>query len=334
MNRASLKAEIERLIVRRYHPHGADSDQHLFRRRRPVTHRPPAIKLSHSLKIRPRNHNGLAVAGARHYERERRNHPTPGDHRLCLRNCVRGKGSAVPADQNDVRPIVAKLAPQFGLNVHVNIQHRRSDSCRHNHGEQCSRRASSPQHRRAQQHTHKHRSMRSVLPVGGYIWRGMRSSDVHSSPRKANTGSSPTALRIAAALPAKVTITAIISITGKSTGAIVICELKIDLPISRANTAPAAKPTKPPNTASNVASAKKTDATATLPAPKAFISPTSVRRSKIAVAIAADTARADANSAASVTRKIKPSMRVSTAPSFCATCRICSACECGIASCN
>ena len=39
-----------------------------------------------------------------------------------------------------------------------------------------------------------------------------------------------------------------------------------------------------------------------------------------------------ANRAASVIRKISPSMRVSTAPSFCETCRICSACECGIAS--
>ena len=47
-----------------------------------------------------------------------------------------------------------------------------------------------------------------------------------------------------------------------------------------------------------------------------------------------DTASADANSAASVIRKMSPSIRVRIAPSFCETWRICSACECGIASAN
>ena len=54
------------------------------------------------------------------------------------------------------------------------------------------------------------------------------------------------------------------------------------------------------------ASAKNTAATATFPAPSAFINPTSRRRSKIAVAIAAETASADANNAASVISSIKP----------------------------
>ena len=97
---------------------------------------------------------------------------------------------------------------------------------------------------------------------------------------------------------------------------------------------PAKKPTSPPNNASNVLSAKNNAATATFPAPRAFMRPTSRRRSKIAVAIAAETAKAEANSAASVISNISPWMRDSTVPSFCATCRICSACEWGIASCN
>ena len=41
-------------------------------------------------------------------------------------------------------------------------------------------------------------------------------------------------------------------------------------------------------------------------APNAFIRPTSVRRSKIAVAIAADTASAEAISAASVSSSMRP----------------------------
>ena len=62
--------------------------------------------------------------------------------------------------------------------------------------------------------------------------------------------------------------------------------------------------------------------------------PTSARRSKIAVAMADDTASAEATSAASVINNINPLIRESTVPSLCATCRIMSACEFGIASCN
>ncbi len=54
----------------------------------------------------------------------------------------------------------------------------------------------------------------------------------------------------------------------------------------------------------------------------------------MAVAMAAETASADANSAANVTNSIRPLMRERTVPSFCAIWRICSAWECGIASCN
>ena len=48
----------------------------------------------------------------------------------------------------------------------------------------------------------------------------------------------------------------------------------------------------------------------------------------------AETASAEASNAASVISSMSPWMRDSTVPSFCATWRICSACECGIASCN
>ncbi len=73
---------------------------------------------------------------------------------------------------------------------------------------------------------------------------------------------------MAAALPAKVTKTAIARMIGKSTGWIEICELKIDRPIWRASSAPAAKPAMPPMSASSKASAKKMAATVKLPAPE------------------------------------------------------------------
>src|ERR1700693_2193393 len=72
--------------------------------------------------------------------------------------------------------------------------------------------------------------MRSIGPAGRYVARGVRHGRAHSSPRSANTGSRPTARRIAAALPAKVTITAIGRTTGSSTGGIEISELKMECP--------------------------------------------------------------------------------------------------------
>jgi hypothetical protein len=79
---------------------------------------------------------------------------------------------------------------------------------------------------------------------------------------------------------------------------------------------------------------KNNPAIAEFAAPMAFISPTSLRRSMIAVAIAAETAKAEASSAAIVTSSISPSMRERTLPSFCETCRISTARELGIACCT
>ena len=56
-------------------------------------------------------------------------------------------------------------------------------------------------------------------------------SCAHASPRSAYTGSNFTACRMAAALPANVTSTAIAKMTGKSTGWMTICESKIECPI-------------------------------------------------------------------------------------------------------
>src|SRR5271157_5602433 len=62
---------------------------------------------------------------------------------------------------------------------------------------------------------------------------------------------------MAAALPAKVTKTAMAMMIGKSTGSMEICELKIDRPIWRASRAPAENPAMPPTSANSRASAKK-----------------------------------------------------------------------------
>ena len=74
---------------------------------------------------------------------------------------------------------------------------------------------------------------------------------------------------MAAALPAKVTKTAMAMMMGKSTGSIEICELKMERPIWRASKAPAENPATPPTIASSSASAKNIVETAKLPAPRA-----------------------------------------------------------------
>ncbi len=140
------------------------------------------------------------------------------------------------------------------------------------------------------------------------------------------------ARRMEAALPAKVTAIAITITMGSSTGCTTILALKTILPICAASTAPSASPTAPPAIARIAASAMNSAATAGLPAPSAFINPISPRRSKMAVAMAADTASADATSAAAASNNMSPAIRDNTVPSFCATWRICSALECGIAS--
>ena len=53
-----------------------------------------------------------------------------------VRESVGGKGSAVFADENNVRAVVAELAPQLRLHIDVKVQHRRSDRRRHDHGKQ------------------------------------------------------------------------------------------------------------------------------------------------------------------------------------------------------
>ena len=121
---------------------------------------------------------------------------------------------------------------------------------------------------------------------------------------------------------------------GNSTGSIEICELKIERPIWRASSAPAENPARPPMQRQQQRLREKDRRNREISRAQrlhqsdfdsAFIN----RR-----AIAAETASADANSAANVISSMSPLMRESTVPSFCATCRICSACECGMTSCN
>src|ERR1700733_702793 len=299
----------------------------------PVGDRPPVVELANPLEVRTRNHHGLAFVRVRDNESEWRGDSAPLQNRFHLRESTRGKGSTILADKDEVGTVVAEFTAQLRLHVGVKIEHRSRDGRGHYHGEQSGGSPSAAQHRRAHQHAKKHGGVRTRRAAGRELLCG-RGDGLHSSPRRAYTGSRLTAPRIAVALPRIVTRTAITRTTGSNTGCTEICESKIVRPIWRASTLPAAKPATPPISASSVASAKKTEATAIFPAPKAFISPTSPRRSKIAVAMAAETASAEANNAASVTRKNNPSTLVSTAPSFCATWRICSACECGIASCN
>src|SRR5215472_14039155 len=251
-----------------------------------MANRPPPIQLLHAVEIRTRNHDRLTVTGPRHNQSKWSYHSASRQHSVDTRKRFSGKGSAILPHENDVGAVVAEFTLQLGLDIDIQIQH----GCRHrrgdDHGKQSRSRPAPPQHCRSQKHAHKHRSMPSPSAAGRQIPRVMRHRRAHSSPRRANTGSMVTARRIAIALPAKVTITAIARITGNKTGEIEICELKIDSPIRCASQEPTPNPITPPSRASSAASAKNTDATANGPAPSAFISPTSALRSKIAVAMA------------------------------------------------
>src|SRR5438270_8027 len=86
----------------------------------------------------------------------------------------------------------------------------------------------------------------------------------------------------------------------------------MERPICLASRAPPRNPTRPLMSANSVASAKNNAETGKSPAPSAFINPISLLRSKIAVAIAADTANAEANRAATVISSINPFMRERT----------------------
>ncbi len=256
MQNAPLKTKIERFIFRRNNrqrPHPNQGGRRIRRRirvphfsrafcarsgdlGRPPTHRPPLIQLSHALKVSPSHHDRLPIAGPRHHHPKRSRNPSSSQNRIYMRQCVRGKGSAVPCNQNDIRPIVAKLPPQLRLHVDIEIEHRRRHSSRDYHREQSRQSASSSQNRRPHEHAQEHRRMRSPRAASRQILSRVRHSNVcprcaHNSPRSANTGSRRTARRIAIALPAKVTITAIARITGNSTGEIEISELKIECPI-------------------------------------------------------------------------------------------------------
>src|SRR5437763_9297248 len=117
------------------------------------------------------------------------------------------------------------------MHIYIEDEHRGGNSRGHHQGEQRGRGATSTENGRANQHAQQHGAMGSVLAASGQIARLVRHGRAHNSPRNAKTGSSLTALRIAAALPPNVTITAMARITGNSTGGMEISELKIEWPI-------------------------------------------------------------------------------------------------------
>src|SRR5262249_49693695 len=117
------------------------------------------------------------------------------------------------ADNNNVRPVLAKFSAEFRLHIGVQVEHGSSYGGGHNHGHQRGCGTSAPKYRCSHEHAQEHGCMRLVGAASddlGTLW------DV--APRSANTGSNNTALRIAAALPAKVTTMAITRMKGKRTG--------------------------------------------------------------------------------------------------------------------
>src|SRR5262249_33086832 len=136
--------------------------------------------------------------------------------RLGFGQSIRGQRSAILADNNNVRPVPAKFSAKFRLHIGVQIEHGSSYGGGHNHSHQRGCGTSAPKYRCSHEHAQEHGCMRPVSAASddlGTLWDG-----AHASPRSANTGSNNTALRIAAALPAKVTTMAITRMMGKRTG--------------------------------------------------------------------------------------------------------------------
>jgi hypothetical protein len=117
------------------------------------------IKLSNPLEIRTHNYNSLIVAGPRYDQRKRRNQTAAGKNRFRVRERVSRKGSAVPPYEDNVRAVIAELAPQLGLHVDVEIQHGSGNRGGHDHGKQCRSSPSATQHGGPYQHPKKHGRM-------------------------------------------------------------------------------------------------------------------------------------------------------------------------------
>ncbi len=117
------------------------------------------------------------------------------------------------------------------------------------HGQESGGGAFAAQDSGAKEHASEHRNRRRGASVFGAAIRdfarrvqaptqanrrlewGTHRTRAHASPRSAKTGSNFTARRMAEALPAKVTKTAIARMMGKSTGSMEIWELKMERPI-------------------------------------------------------------------------------------------------------
>ena len=172
VQRLSLKAEIERLILRRdgrqrTHANqepGAPflaasarevgiacgqllTDHHRFNCRT-RSKSVPATTIGCPSPVRATiSPNGAAI-------------PRPARTESTCASASAGREAPSLPDQNDIRPVVAKLAPQLRLHIHIKIQHRSRHRRRHHHREQ--RRSRAPR-----RNTAARNSMRRNIEVCG-----------------------------------------------------------------------------------------------------------------------------------------------------------------------
>src|SRR5205807_1572401 len=193
-----------------------------------------------------------------------------------LSNCIRYGNQLIPAPQrifdgcqlaalqralrrgdDHVRAKTAELAVELSSHIGINAERHGSQGSHHSNGEQGGQ--------------------RTVLahPCGLHQQQKNQLCAAHASPRSTTAGSKRMALRMAPVLPINVITKAPNSTMASTTGGTVMEEPKTLWPMRWASTTPAAKPRIPPPTASIPASVRNSDATAILPAPSDFISPTS-----------------------------------------------------------
>src|ERR1035441_899713 len=248
-----------------------------------MAHLPPMVQLAGAGEVGADGDYRLSVFGAGDSVRERNSQRFCAENGFDFGECVGGQGLAVFRHDDYIGAIVSELGAELGLHVDVEVHHRGGDGGGYDHGKQRRGRASATEYGGANEHAREHRGMRrvraAISDLLGSKERARNGARRHPSPRRAKTGSNFTARRMAAALPAKVTKTAMVMMIGKSTGSMEICELKMERPIWRASSAPVENPATPPTIARSKASAKKIAETEKLSAPRAFIRPTSTRRS-------------------------------------------------------
>ncbi len=143
---AALKAEIERLSRCADNAGGTGANQRIVGSFRPCGYRPPAaIQLLRLLEIRSGNDHRTPISSAGNGVSEGNRYASAAQNRSDGRQSIVGQALSVPGDHDDVGAVLAKLAAQLGLDIHVKVEHGGGHGGGDHHGQQSRSGAATPQ---------------------------------------------------------------------------------------------------------------------------------------------------------------------------------------------